>query len=231
MKRIGIIAAMNEEMQEIKNIMTNIEEKHVFNLTFFKGKINSTDCILVESGVGKVNAARTTQIMMDYFKIEYIINIGTAGAASNMLNVTDVVIADKLCQYDFDVSPIGYKKGEIMDLGLYFYSEKTLLQKCQSIMQSLDKNNSYKVHVGTIASADKFCTDPVIAKSVNEDFNALCVEMEGASIAQVCTLNDTPFIAIRSISDSPNGNNGIDFQEYLSISSKRCAMFLKELLD
>ena len=148
-----------------------------------------------------------------------------------MLNVTDVVIADKLCQYDFDVSPIGYKKGEIMDLGLYFYSEKTLLQKCQSIMQSLDKNNSYKVHVGTIASADKFCTDPVIAKSVNEEFNALCVEMEGASIAQVCTLNNTPFIVIRSISDSPNGNNGIDFQEYLSISSKRCAMFLKELLD
>ncbi len=231
MKRIGIIAAMNEEMQEIKNIMTDIEPKHVFNLTFFKGKINSTDCILVESGVGKVNAARTTQIMMDYFKIEYIINIGTAGAASNMLNVTDVVIANKLCQYDFDVSPIGYKKGEIMDLGLYFYSEKTLLQKCQSIMQSLDKNNSYKVHVGTIASADKFCTDPVIAKSVNEEFNALCVEMEGASIAQVCTLNNTPFIVIRSISDSPNGNNGIDFQEYLSISSKRCATFLKELLD
>lgn len=231
MKRIGIIAAMNEEMQEIKNIMTDIELKHVFNLTFFKGKINSTDCILVESGVGKVNAARTTQIMMDYFKIEYIINIGTAGAASNMLNVTDVVIANKLCQYDFDVSPIGYKKGEIMDLGLYFYSEKTLLQKCQSIMQSLDKNNSYKVHVGTIASADKFCTDPVIAKSVNEEFNALCVEMEGASIAQVCTLNNTPFIVIRSISDSPNGNNGIDFQEYLSISSKRCATFLKELLD
>lgn len=231
MKRIGIIAAMNEEMQEIKNIMTDIEPKHVFNLTFFKGKINSTDCILVESGVGKVNAARTTQIMMDYFKIEYIINIGTAGAASNMLNVTDVVIANKICQYDFDVSPIGFKKGEIMDLGLYFYSEKTLLQKCQSIMQSLDKNNSYKVHVGTIASADKFCTDPVIAKSVNKEFNALCVEMEGASIAQVCTLNNTPFIVIRSISDSPNGNNGIDFQEYLSISSKRCANFLKELLD
>ena len=231
MKRIGIIAAMNEEMQEIKNIMTDIEPKHVFNLTFFKGKINSTDCILVESGVGKVNAARTTQIMMDYFKIEYIINIGTAGAASNMLNVTDVVIADKLCQYDFDVSPIGYKKGEVMDLGLYFNSEKSLLQKCQNIMQSLDKDNSYKVHIGTVASADKFCTDPTIANAVNEDFGALCVEMEGASIAQVCTLNDTPFIAIRSISDSPNGNNGIDFQEYLSISSKRCAMFLKELLD
>ena len=231
MKRIGIIAAMNEEMQEIKNIMTNIEEKHVFNLTFFKGKINSTDCILVESGVGKVNAARTTQIMMDYFKIEYIINVGTAGAASDKLNVTDVVIADKLCQYDFDVSPIGYKKGEVMDLGLYFNSEKSLLQKCQNIMQSLDKDNSYKVHIGTVASADKFCTDPMVAKTVNEDFGALCVEMEGASIAQVCTLNDTPFIAIRSISDSPNGNNGIDFQEYLSISSKRCAMFLKELLD
>lgn len=231
MKRIGIIAAMNEEMQEIKKIMTDIEPKHVFNLTFFKGKINSTDCILVESGVGKVNAARTTQIMMDYFKIEYIINVGSAGATSDKLNITDVVIADKLCQYDFDVSPIGYKKGEIMELGLYFYSEKTLLQKCQSIMQNLDKDNSFKVHVGTVASADMFCTDPNIAKSVNDNYGALCVEMEGASIAQVCTLNNTPFIVIRSISDSPNGNNNLDFNEYLSISSKRCASFLKKLLD
>ena len=231
MKRIGIIAAMNEEMQEIKNIMTDIKPKHVFNLTFFKGKINSTDCILVESGVGKVNAARTTQIMMDYFKIDYIINVGSAGATSDKLNITDVVIADKLCQYDFDVSPIGFKKGEIMDLGLYFYSEKSLLQKCQSTMQSLDIDNSFKVHVGTVASADMFCTDPNIAKSVNDNYGALCVEMEGASIAQVCALNNTPFIAIRSISDSPNGNNNLDFNEYLSISSKRCASFLKELLD
>lgn len=231
MKRIGIIAAMEEEMQEIKSIMTDITKKHIFNLTFFKGKINTTDCILVGCGVGKVNAARTTQIMMDYFKIDYIINVGTAGATSQKLNVTDVVIADKLCQYDFDVSPIGFKKGEIMELGLYFYSEKTLLEKCKKVMQNLDKDNSYKVHVGTIASADMFCTSEDVAKTVNSEFGALCVEMEGAAIAQVCTLNNTPFIVIRSISDSPNGNNNIDFTEYLSISSKRCASFLKELLD
>ena len=110
MKKIGIIAAMEEEMQQIKEIMEGISEKKIYNLTFYIGTISQKECILVECGIGKVNAARTTQILIDNFDIEYIVNVGTAGATSTELNTTDVVIADKLIQHDFDITAFGHPR-------------------------------------------------------------------------------------------------------------------------
>ncbi len=230
MKKIGIIAAMNEEMQQIKNIMKNIVEKNIYNLKFFEGKIENKECVLVECGIGKVNAARTTQIMIDNYEIEYIVNIGTAGAIDEDLNVTDVVIGDKIAQHDFDITAFGHEKGYITGIGKYVYSNKNLVNKCKDIMQKLDKDNSYKVKVGSIASGDIFCTSRELANNISNEFNSSCVEMEGAAIGQVCYLDNIPFIIIRSISDSPNGNNNIDFDTYLEIASKRGARFLQELL-
>ena len=230
MKMIGIIAAMNEEMQQIKNVMTNITEKKIYNLTFFEGSISQRDCVLVECGIGKVNAARTTQIMIDHFDIDYVINIGTAGAIDERLNTTDVVIAEKLAQHDFDITAFGHDKGEITGIGKYIYTDKALLEKCKSVMNSIDKSHEYNVVVGNVASGDIFCTDKKMAQKIGKEFNACCVEMEGAAIGQICFLDEVPFIVIRSISDSPNGKNNMDFDEYLEIASKRAANFLKELL-
>ncbi len=229
MKKIGIIAAMEEEMQQIKEIMEGISEKKIYNLTFYIGTISQKECILVECGIGKVNAARTTQILIDNFDIEYIVNVGTAGATSTELNTTDVVIADKLIQHDFDITAFGHPRGYITGVGQYVNTDEKLVSKCKDVMNSIDTNNEYKVFVGTVASGDMFCTDRNIADDLLSEFNAICVEMEGAAIGQICALDNVPFIVIRSISDSPNGNNNIQFDEYLKISSKRCATFLKEL--
>lgn len=231
MKKIGIIAAMEEEMYQIKNIMKNISEMKIYNLIFYIGTISNKDCVLVECGIGKVNAARTTQILLDNFEIEYVVNIGTAGATSNELNTTDVVIADRLIQYDFDITAFGHEKGYITGIGQYVVSDNNLVENCKKIMKRIDAKNEYKVYVGTIASGDTFCTDREIADSLFNDYGAMCVEMEGAAIGQICMLDNIPFIVIRSISDSPNGNNNIEFDEYLKISSARCATFLNELLD
>lgn len=230
MKRIGIIAAMNEEMQEIKNIMTGITQKNVYNLKFYIGDIENKECILVECGIGKVNAARTTQILIDYFDIDYIVNIGTAGAISKEVNIKDVVIGQKLVQYDFDLTAFGREKGYITDIGTFIESDENLVKNCIIAMKNLEKDNDFNVHTGVIASADQFCTDKKIAESVLNEFGALCVEMESAAVAQICKLDNVPFVIIRSISDSPNGNNNIDFDEYLKIASKRAAIFLKELV-
>lgn len=231
MKKIGIIAAMQEEMQEIKNIMKDIKTTNIYNLTFYTGTINKKECVLVECGIGKVNAARTTQLLIDNFEIQYVINIGTAGATSRELNTTDVVIAQRLIQYDFDITAFGHEKGYITGIGQYVYPEKILVEKCMEIMKSLDTETEYNVYAGTVASGDTFCTDREIADTLFEEYDALCVEMEGAAIGQICTLDEVPFIVIRGISDSPNGNNNIQFDEYLKISSRRCAMFLKKLLN
>ena len=213
-----------------KNIMTNIKENKIYNLSFFEGNIFSKECVLVECGIGKVNAARTTQILIDKYDIEYVVNIGTAGGIKDDLKVTDIVIAEKLVQYDFDITAFGHEKGYITGIGKYINSDKELLEKCKDTIQVLDEEKDYNVHVGIVASGDIFCTDKNIANNIYEEFNAICVEMEGAAIAQTCLLDNIPFIVIRSISDTPSGNNNITFDEYLKISSKRGAKFLKQLL-
>ena len=209
--------------------MKNIEEKDLFNLQFFTGKIEEEECVLVECGEGKVNAARTTQIMIDNFKIDKLVNVGSAGAINEDLNVKDVVIADKLVQYDFDISGLGYEKGEICNIGKYIYCDKTLVEECKKAIENIE-NESYKVVIGTIATADSFCDKPEIAKMVRKEFNAECVEMEGAAVAQVCYLDKIPFLVIRGISDTPNGNNKIDFRKYLEIASKQSAKILQNLI-
>ena len=230
MKYIGIVVAMDEEREEILELMTNVQVKQIYNLRFLTGKINNRDCILIKSGVGKVNAARTTQIMIDNYDIEYVVNVGTAGAIDNDLNVTDVVIGEKIAQHDFDITAFGHEKGYITGVGKYVYSDERLINKCKKVMEDIDKDNSFNIKVGAIASGDVFCTDPKLASNIYEEFNASCVEMEGAAIGQICALDNVPFIVIRSISDSPNGNNNIDFDAYLDIASKRGANFLQELL-
>ena len=227
---IGIIAAESKEMNEIKKLMKNIEEKDLLNLQFFTGKIEEEECVLVECGEGKVNAARTTQIMIDNFKIDKLVNVGSAGAINEDLNVKDVVIADKLVQYDFDISGLGYEKGEICNIGKYIYCDKTLVEECKKAIENIE-NESYKVVIGTIATADSFCDKPEIAKMVRKEFNAECVEMEGAAVAQVCYLDKIPFLVIRGISDTPNGNNKIDFRKYLEIASKQSAKILQNLIN
>ena len=226
---IGIIAAESKEMNEIKKLMKNIEVKDLFNLQFFTGIIEEAECVLVECGEGKVNAARTTQVMIDNFKIDKLVNVGSAGAINEDLNVKDVVIADKLVQYDFDISGLGYEKVEICNIGKYIYCDKTLVEECQEAIENIE-NDSYKVVIGTIATADSFCDKPEIAKMVRKEFNAECVEMEGAAVAQVCYLDKIPFLVIRGISDTPNGNNKIDFRKYLEIASKQSAKILQNLI-
>ena len=219
MKIYGIIAAMQEEMQEIKKIMTEIEEKKVYELTFFEGKINEKNVVLVESGVGKVNAARTTQILIDNFKIEAIINVGSAGCANNELEIGDIVIGKKLVQHDFDITAFGHPKGFISNVGENVESDSELIRKMEQTISKL-QDKEFKIKVGTIASGDIFCTEKTKKDKIRTKFNADAIEMEGSAIAQVCKLDNIPFIVIRSISDNPNGNNNITFEQFLEKASK-----------
>lgn len=226
---IGIIAAMQEEMQEIKNKMEITEKYNHKNLTFYIGEISNVNCILVMSGVGKVNAARTTQLLIDKFDVSEIINVGSAGSINDNIGYGDIVIGKELFQHDFDITAFGHEKGYITDLGKTFYSDNKLVEKAYKVMEKIcDKK--YRVHIGNIASGDTFFTSMVEGKKVAKEFNSDCVEMEGAAIAQVCNIEKIPFICIRSISDTPNGSNNLDFDKYLQMASKRCAEFLVEFV-
>lgn len=227
--KYGIIAALQEEMQEIKKIMVGTEEKKIYDLTFFIGKINNTEVVLVEAGVGKVNAARTTQILIDNFEIGAIINVGSAGAANDELDIGDIVIGKKLVQHDFDITAFGHPKGFISNVGQYVESDSKLIKKMEQTIAEL-QDKEFKIKIGTIASGDIFCTEIKMKEKIKSKFEADAIEMEGGAIAQVCKLDKVPFIIIRSISDSPNGNNNITFDQFLEKASKRCAIIIKKFM-
>ncbi len=229
MERIGIIAAMQEEMQEIKNIMTEIQEKNIYELTFISGKIGNRDIVLVEAGIGKVNAARVTQILIDKFNIQSIINVGVAGCANDELEIGDIVIGKRIIQHDFDITAFGHPKGFINNIGEYVESDSKLIEKFEQTVSKIS-NNKFKIKIGTIATGDIFCTEPKMKEKIRKKFNADAIEMEAGAIAQVCKLDNIPFIIIRSISDNPNGKNEITFDQYLKMASKRCAEIINKYL-
>lgn len=226
MKRIGIIFAMKEELDSLLKYLKIEKEYNIFDLKFYEGMIHNNYCILTESGVGKVNSARCTQILIDNMDVDMIINIGVAGGISEKLKVCDIVIGEKLVQHDFDITAFNHEKGYIPNVGVYIDSDTYLV----NIAKECINNKKYNVVSGIIASGDIFCTESWMSKKINTKFNALCVEMEGASIAQVCYLSNIPFIVIRSISDVPNNNNVLTYEEFLNESSKNVSNFVYEII-
>lgn len=217
---IGIIIAEEKELSAVKNIMKGIEEISIYEKIFYKGSIKGKNVVLVKSNVGKVNSSRVSQLLIDEFNSSLVINIETAGSVDNRLNIDDVVVANKLIQYDFDVTPFGRKLGEIENIGEFIEVNKKLL----------DLFNDVDVTIGTIAIGDKFIVNIEEKNNIKNVFNALCIEIEGASIAQVCLLDKVPFLVIRSITEKQDASTKIDFDTFLESSSINAAKILKEIL-
>lgn len=229
MKKIGIITAMEEEFDVIKELLNCITVEKQYDLDVYCGSIGTKDVVLAQCGVGKVNSARTTQVLIDKYNIDYIINVGVAGSLNEKLDIGDILVGEKLVQHDFDITAVGHPKGYISkELGREFLSDKNIIEKCERIIKSDLKD--INVRIGTIATGDVFCTKIAMKEELVKEFSADCVEMEGASIAQVCTLCKIPFIVIRSISDKPNGHNAGDFKKYVISSSKKFQKIIELLI-
>lgn len=228
MEYIGIIAAMDEEMMAIKNLMNNINENTYFGRVFYLGEIESKKVILVKAGVGKVNAASVTQLLIDKFNAQCVINVGSAGAINYDLSYGDIVISTSLVQHDFDITCFDHEKGYITDIGREIKADEKLVDIFEKVINKVD--SSIRVIKGIIATGDQFLNDSEVKKEIRREFNAECGEMEGAAVAQVCKLCDIPFIIIRSISDKPNSNEKIDFYKYLEMASNNCAKIVKEAM-
>ena len=222
MDTIGIIFAMNEELTALKKYFTIDKITKIYDLTFYEVDFIETRLVLVESGVGKVNAGRTTQILIDNYKPSAIYNIGVAGGVDKSLKVGDVVISTSLVQHDFDITAFDHKKGYIPNVGDVIPVDRILVMNS---IEALEKKRlPYKL--GCIASGDIFCTDAKMASKINEKFKALCVEMEGAAIGQVCFLCQVPCLVLRSISDCPGNNNRITYDEFLPAACENIAKIM-----
>ena len=225
--KIGIIVAEPEEYEAIEKIVEVKSKKMIFELIFTEAMIDNKEIVLVKCGIGKVNAARTTQLLIDKYNPDYIIDVGVAGGLNPMLDIGDIVIGKTLVQHDFDITAFGHTKGYITGIGDKIYADEELIKKFE---QAIDNKNdrNYKIEKGTIASGDIFCTEIPMKDKVYAKFDAQCIEMEGAAVAQVCYLCNKPFMVLRSISDKPNGENTVTFEQFIKPSSEKCANLLRE---
>lgn len=229
MKKVGIIGAMQEEVDSLIKIIENKNIIKKNKLEFYTGIHKNQELIIVKCGVGKVNAAMCTQLLIDLFKPDYIINIGVAGAVSDEVNIGDIIISTNLMEHDFDCTAFGYEKGIIPRLDTSdFKADNNLLNYAISSKKNFKNLNVYE---GVIVSGDIFVNSKQLKEELKIRYNAMCVEMEGASIAHVCTLNEIPFLVIRSMSDKADGEAPSNFDEFVIQSAENSKKYIENILE
>ena len=225
--KIGIIAAMPEELIHLIQNLDKPQEVQVMGNSYYTGTIGKTEVVLVQSGIGKVMSAMSVAVLADHFQVEAIINTGSAGALAEGIAVGDVVIADKLVYHDVDVTAFGYAYGQMAGQPLYFESDKNFITRIQESLSQLEQT----WHLGLIATGDSFIAGDDKIASIKSHFpGVLAVEMEGAAIAQAAQALGLPFLVIRAMSDNANHEASISFDEFIIEAGRRSAQVLLAFL-
>ncbi|GIP48075.1 5'-methylthioadenosine/S-adenosylhomocysteine nucleosidase [compost metagenome] len=228
---IGLMGAMDEEIALLLEKVERQEKVDAAGATFVKGVLHGRDVVVCKSGVGKVNAATTTQILIDRFGAETVWFTGVAGAVHPNLNVGDIVISSTCLQHDMDVRPLGYKRGitpyqDVSD----FPADPALIRLAEDACARQCTDHHYRV--GRVLSGDQFIADPEFVGSVlYKELDGVCVEMEGAALAQVCHRNGVPFIVLRSISDKADGSADVNFAEFTALAARRSFAILNDMVE
>lgn len=231
MKVIGVIGAMEEEVSMLIGQMKNKETKIIAGMNFNRGRLWDQEAVVVQSGIGKVNMAICTQILVDIYQVTAVINTGVAGGLYKDINIGDMVISTDALQHDMDATGFGYEPGQIprMDVSVFPADEKLVtmaVKACELV------NPEIQCFRGRVATGDQFISSNEKKNEIVEHFGAYCAEMEGAAMAQVAHLNHIPFVIIRAISDKADNSatmNYAEFEEQAIVHTMKllAAMFLK----
>ena len=201
---------MKEEVAQLKAEMTNVNITSKAAMDFYEGSLNDKNVVIVQSGIGKVNAGICTQILIDDFDISHVINTGIAGSLRSEIDIFDIVVSTDAVQHDVDALEFGYPLGQIPQLDTFsFQADKDLINKAVVACQAV--NADIKVFTGRVVSGDQFIADAKTKQKIIDNFDGYCTEMEGAAIAQVAYLNNIPFVVIRAISDKADNSAQIDY--------------------
>ena len=218
---IAIISAMEIENNAILALCKDVKEKTISGKKFYEATLSDEKVVCCLSGIGKVNAAITTTLLMEHFPVDYILNIGTAGGLKIEEEVLDCVISTQVVEHDYDTSDLDGKDG----LGLWFDSDPLLVNITREVATEMNIPH----HVGLVASGDQFITKETCHKILKNFPESTCSEMEAGSIAHVATNYGVPFVVIRSLSDiAVKDFNGMEFSEYSKKASVRSAIFCEK---
>lgn len=227
---LGFICALSIEVEGIVKLMENKEEQTVAKITYHKGEIFGKEVVCCECGIGKVNAAMSTQIMIDLYHPDVIINSGIAGSLSGDIRIGDIVVSDDCVQHDMDATEMGNPLGEVQfndELRTFFPADKGTADMLFAACRTVDGVSVFR---GRIASGDIFVAAHEPRQKIADTFNALACEMEGAAVGTVCYRNGVPFAILRSISDDFNNNDFMDYMEFREIAAERSILVIEEFI-
>ena len=230
MSKIGIIGAMELEVATLKKNMDTDQITKKAGMEFHEGNLNGMPVVVVQCGVGKVNAGMCVQILADLYDVTHIINTGVAGSLNPALDIGDILVSKDAIQHDMDVTPLGYAKGQIPGLEqLAFVADEKL---CKTAVEVCKKVNP-DIHVteGRVVSGDQFISSKEIKDALIAEFHPDCTEMEGAAIAQAAYLNQVPYLIVRAISDKADDSANVDYSEFEAKAVEHSVRLMAAMLE
>lgn len=227
--KTGIIGAMNEEVDSLKEAMTEKKVTTIAGMDFCEGKLDGQEVVVVKCGMGKVNAGVCAELLIDEFGANRVINTGVAGSLDAEINIGDIVVSTDAVQHDFDLSPIGYAKGELDSPRLTAIPADEEMRE-RAVTAVKEAAPEVAVFEGRVCSGDQFIASREQKDAIVSDFGGMCCEMEGGAIAQVCYLNNTPFVIIRAISDKADDSEEMSYEKFEEEAAKNCAAITRYMI-
>ena len=224
---LGIIGAMDVEIAGIKARVADALETEIAGITFTCGNIENVMVVVAQCSPGKVNAAVCTQIMIDRFKPEAIINVGVGCSLRQEVVIKNVVIASDVCEYDIDITALGEPRGFINGLNVIKVPTDS---KISEALSQCAITCGEKIHRGTVASGDTFIASNKLKQMLRDEFGAICGEMEGGAIGHTCMANKVPFAVLRSISDGGDSSAQIDYPTFKMVAAKISTSIILEFI-
>ena len=227
--RIGIIGAMEEEVVLLRGSLENAKAEMIANCEFTTGTYQGQDIVLLKSGIGKVNAAMSTTILLQHYKPDLVINTGSAGGFDENLEVGSIVISNEVRHHDVDVTAFGYEMGQVPQMPAAFQANTELIELAEKAVSELE-NLPYAI--GLIATGDSFMSDPDRVQLVRSQFPEMkAAEMEAAAVAQVCFQFDTAFVVIRALSDIAGKESSVSFDEFLPVAAEHSTKIVLRVVE
>lgn len=227
MKKLGIIGAMETEVETLLGVM---EEKTVRNRAgsvFYEGVLEGLPVVVVQCGVGKVNAALCAQILCDCYGVTHLVNTGIAGSLCAELDIGDLLVSQDAMYHDFDCVNFGYPYGKVPGMDtVAFPADETLMKLAYEAAESVNPGHT---KIGRVASGDQFVAEKTLKEKIIALTGGLCTEMEGAAIAQTAYRNKVPFVILRAISDKADDSAEMDYPTFERIAAHRCAQVTRYL--
>ena len=225
---IGIIGAMDQEVAKLKEMMEDVKVTNKASREFFEGKLNGTEVVVVQAGVGKVNAACCTQTLIDAFPVSCVINTGIAGGLLADINIGDVVLATDAVEHDMDAAVFGYAPGQVPSMDTFSFPADEHLrlvakESCQKV------NPDISVYEGRVVTGDQFISDKEKKKWLVDTFGGYCTEMEGGAIAHAAYLNKVPYLIVRAISDKADDSAQMDYPTFEKAAIEHSVRLIAEM--